>query len=310
MAFLKSFGSYLPERIVTSDALADILQCDASWIRQVSGIDQRRFAAAEQGVAELGVRAAQSCLASAGLLASDIGMLIAASGSAPRRFPGPAVSIAHGLGIDGVPAFDLPMASTGALFGMHLAAQLAPVHGNVLVVAAEKMSSIVMQEPLDKNVSILFGDGAGACLIGNDSGFAEILGASLHSDGTYAEDLRLEFARPLEMNGRTVILHASRKIPSAIEEVLALAGAPASAVEVFLLHQANQNLILRVAQALNAPPERCYSNISRFGNTSSASMLIAAAEWFGEHALPSRGVAVFAVFGAGFQWGAVAVRGV
>jgi 3-oxoacyl-[acyl-carrier-protein] synthase-3 len=309
MAFLKAFGSYVPGRVVTSEALAERVGCEAAWVREVSGIDERRFAADDEAVPDLGVRAAQDCLTRAGLQPGDVGLLIVSSGSSSRRFPGPAASVVHGLGIDGVPAIDVPMASTGALFGMHLAAELAGAHGNVLVVAAEKMSSVVMQEPLDKNVSILFGDGAGACLIGRDGGLGEIVGACLHSDGTYAEDLRLEFGRALEMNGRTVILQASRKIPAAIGQALALAEVPAAAVEVFLMHQANQNLIVRVAQALKVAPEKFYSNIARFGNTSSASMLIAASEWFAERRLSPGAPAVFAAFGAGFHWGALAVRG-
>jgi len=309
MAFLRAFGSYLPERAVDNETLAALAGCEAAWIREVSGIEQRRFAADGEGVVEMGAAAALDCLSRAGLTPAQVGLLIVASGSAPRRFPGPAVSIAHALGIPGVPALDLPMASAGALFGLHVAAQLAAVHGCVLVVASEKMSSVVLQEPVSKNVAILFGDGAGACLVAPDGGVAEVLAACLHSDGSYSEELCLELVGPLHMAGHTVILQASRKIPSAIAEVLVATGLAASAVEVFLLHQANRNLITRVADAVGAPVGRFYSNIARLGNTSSASMLIAAAEWFAVNSLTKGAPAVFAAFGAGFHWGAIAVRG-
>ena len=127
----------------------------------------------------------------------------------------------------------------------------------------------------------------------------------LHTDGAFAEDLKLEFDAPLVMNGRSVIMQASRKIPAVISELLARNQKPASAIEVFLMHQANQNLIDRVARAIDVEPARVYSNIRRYGNTSSASLLIAAAEWW-ENPGPKPGQLIcFAAFGAGFHWGAL-----
>jgi 3-oxoacyl-[acyl-carrier-protein] synthase-3 len=208
------------------------------------------------------------------------------------------------LGCGQTPAWDLPLASAGALFGMALANSLAARYGTVLVVSAEKMSAISLREPLDRNVAILFGDGAGACLVSAGDGFAAITGEAIHSDGTFAADLRLNWGGPLQMNGRSVILQAGRKLPAAIAEVLARAAIAAADVEVFLVHQANKNLIDRVAQSLGVPADRFYCNIQRFGNTSSASMLIAAAEYFEGHPMTAKPV-VFAAFGAGFHWGAV-----
>src|SRR5437868_711439 len=112
------------------------------------------------------------------------------------------------------------MASAGALFAMMLANHMTATHRNILVVAAEKMSAIAMREPLDKNVSMLFGDGAGACLITAKSGPARIVDCVVHSDGSFADDLQLLYGAPLRMNGRSVIMQASRKIPAAIQEVL------------------------------------------------------------------------------------------
>ena len=196
------------------------------------------------------------------------------------------------------------MASAGSLFGLALADRLAAAYGNVLVIAAEKMSSVVLRQPMDRSTAVLFGDGAGACLVSASSGMARIVDSALFSDGAFAEDLRLEFGQPLAMSGRSVILQASRKIPRAIAEVLARNGRAPSEVTIFLMHQANQNLIDKVAQALGVPPDRFYTNIRRYGNTSSASMLIAAKEWF-DGGAPLAGPIVFAGFGAGFHWGAL-----
>jgi 3-oxoacyl-[acyl-carrier-protein] synthase-3 len=196
------------------------------------------------------------------------------------------------------------MASAGSLFGLSLSSRLASFYGNVLVVAAEKMSTILLREPLERGVAALFGDGAGACIVSAQQGLARIVDSVLHSDGAFAEDLKLEYGAPLEMNGRSVILQASRKIPAAIAELLERNHVSAADVEVFLMHQANQNLIDRVAKALGVRPEKFYSNIRRYGNTSSASMLIAAAEWWARGDVASRPIC-FAAFGAGFHWGAL-----
>jgi 3-oxoacyl-[acyl-carrier-protein] synthase-3 len=293
---IRAFGSYLPSRIVTNAELAGKLDCTPEWILEVSGIEERRYAAPDESVVTMGVAAAR-----AAMNGEQIGMILVSSGSSERRFPGPASPIARDLGFPGIPAIDLPIASTGGLFGMALAAQLAPVYGNILVVASEKMSTIAMREPMDRGVAPLFGDGAGGCLITAEDGPVKIIDSVLHSDGSFADDLKLEFDAPLEMNGRSVIMQASRKIPAAIGEVLERSGKTAQEVTLFVMHQANQNLMDRVAKALQVEPSRFYSNIRRFGNTSSASMLIAAAEssW-------NKGdLLCFAAFGAGLHWGAL-----
>ncbi len=304
MAAIKAFGAYLPSRIVTNSELAGRLGCDAEWILDVSGIEERRYADSGESVASMGVAAGRDCLNSAGVKAPDVGMILVSSGSSERRFPGPASAIAQELGAPGIPAIDLPIASAGSLFGMAIATQLSAMHGNVLVIASEKMSPIAMLEPLERGVAPLFGDGAGACLIGS-SGSLKIVDSVMHSDGAFADDLRLDFDAPLAMNGRSVIMQASRKLPSAIGELLEKNGRTAQSVKVFLMHQANQNLMDRVARALHVEAARFYSNIRRYGNTSSASMLIAAAEWWRDPG-PSAGDSIcFAVFGAGFHWGAL-----
>lgn len=309
MAFVREFGAYLPARVVTNDEMAALAGCTPEWIVSVSGIRERRFAAEDESVIDLGVKAAEDCLSRAGSKPSELGLLLVSSGSSPRRFPGPAASIAHRLGLNATPAIDVPHASAGSLFAMSLADRLAPAYGQVLVVAAEKMSSIVMAR-MERSVSILFGDGAGACLISAESGQASIEASEIRSDGAYAGDLALPLDGPLEMNGRAVILHVTRKLPAVLSSVLERCGRKPAEVDAFLLHQANANLLTRVADELEVPVDRFYSNIDRYGNTSSASMLIAASEWIHEHGF-RRGVPVaFAAFGAGFHWGALLAAGV
>jgi 3-oxoacyl-[acyl-carrier-protein] synthase-3 len=307
-AYVNAFGFYLPERVVPNEELAARVGCTAEWIESVSGIRERRWADPETSVTDLAELAARDCLARAGTEASHVGLLLLASGSAKPGFPAPAAELAHRLGLNLAPALDLPMASAGSIFGLVLASQLAEVYGNVLVVAAEKMSGVVEAHALDQNTAILFGDGAGAALVSPRPEGRKILGSALHTDGQFRGDLSYDWTSPLKMNGLTVILQAARKLPTVISEVLQAQGIAASTVGTFLLHQANHNLLTRVAKALQVPAERVYSNVERYGNTSSASLLIAAAEWSREGA--STEPVVLAGFGAGLHWGAMVAQGV
>lgn len=310
MAFIKEFGSWLPSRVVSSAEAGSWVGSDATWVMNVSGIEERRFASDDEKVSDLAARAGADCLERAGMDPSKLGMVMVASGSGERSFPGPACETAKKLGAEGVPAMDLPMASAGSLFGVSLASRLASQVGPILVIGAEKMSRIVAREPRERGVAVLFGDGAGAVLITPDEGKAEIVDSVLGTDGTYCDDLTLENGAPLKMNGRSVILQASRKIPAAIRSVLEKYGINPPDVLAYLMHQANQNLIDKVADTLGVENSRFFSNIRKYGNTSSASMLIAACEWSRELGFQPGAPVVFAAFGAGFNWGAILARGV
>jgi 3-oxoacyl-[acyl-carrier-protein] synthase III len=294
---------HVPERVVTNEEIAGRIGRTAEWIEGASGIRERRWAAEEIGVADLAVAAGNDCLVRAGVGASTLGLIVVASGSARPGFPGPAAEVALRLGLENTPALDVPMASAGGLFGMAMAAQMTAHFGDVLVIGAEKMSAVIEAGPLEANTAMLFGDGAGAVLVSARPGRWEILDAVLHTDGQYRDSLAFDWSGPLRMNGLSVILQAARKLPSSIEEVLGRQKVAVADVAVFLLHQANQNLLLRVAKSLGVAGERVYSNVARYGNTSSASMLIAAAEWSRESA--AAGPVVFSAFGAGFHWGAI-----
>ncbi len=309
MPAVLAFGRSLPERVLGNAELAARLNCDAKWILEACGIEERRVAEPGVTVADLAELAARDCIGRAGVNPAGIGLIILSSATSERRFPGPAAILGEKLGLAGVPAIDLPVASAGSVFALALAAQLAPAYGLILVVAAEKMAGPGLAEPLGRNVGILFGDGAGACLVTAGEGPIEILNSVLHSDGTYAESLKLEFSGPVQMDGRTVILQAGRRIPAVIQEVLAREGVAVADVKAFVMHQANSNLTDRVAKVLGVPAGLFFSNIDRCGNTSSASMLIAASAWWeGRHGLIAGDRVCFAGFGAGFHWGAVLAR--
>lgn len=309
MSFIKGFGAYLPSRIATNDEIAARVGCDPGWIVSASGIEERRIAGPHESVVTMGVEAAKDCLSRCSMAPSDISLIIVASGSSEQRFPSPGTEIAHSLGFCGTPVIDLQMASVGSLYAMALASDLAPVYGPVLAIASEKMSPVVLGSEIHRDTAILFGDGAGAVVISPDSGLAVIRASCLHSDGAFASDLRLGLTGSLEMNGQVVILQSTRKIPSGITEVLQKAGLCAADIRWFIMHQANKNLIVRIARTLGVAADRFYCNIDRLGNTSSASMLIAAAEWSAAAGFVSGESIVFSAFGAGFHWGALVATG-
>jgi 3-oxoacyl-[acyl-carrier-protein] synthase-3 len=239
-------------------------------------------------------------------------MIIVASGSGARGFPGPAAAVAVQLGLETTPALDVPMASAGSLFGLAIAAKMVESVGDILVIGAEKMSELIEtnEGEMEANIAVLFGDGAGAALVSArpsvDRTCWEILDSALHTDGEFRSDLAWYGSATLRMNGLTVIMQAARKIPGAISEILTRQRVASRDVQMFLLHQANQNLLVRVAKALGVGPEKVFSNVASYGNTSSASMLIAASEWAAND--PPAGDIVFGAFGAGFHWGALLAR--
>lgn len=311
MPYIRSTAAHLPTRIIPNDEIAAQIGESAEWIEQVSGIRERRYAATGETILTQALAAAQQCLANANLTASDIGMLLLSSGSADRNVPGPAAQVAAELGMGTAPALDIAIPSAGSLWALTLANQLAPIvrNGKILVVASEIMSRRVDLTPAGKNTAILFGDGAAAALIDAEAnpvqGSLKIQDALLESDGTGAEILHMtghaEAAR-LHMDGGSVILRAARKLPAATQALLTRNGLTPDQVAHYVMHQANLNLITKVATTLKVPTGRFVQNIQRYGNTSSASLLIALDEFLQQ---PPTGPVILSAFGAGLNWGAL-----
>jgi len=302
MAYLRAFGHYLPDTVVTNDALEARTGRNASTMEKTSGIHERRYAPKGTTVADLGLAAARSCLEKVALTPADIGLILFSSGSSERAFPGPASVLAAKLGLTSTPAIDIPVASAGSLIALAFAADLAPRYGNILIVASEIMSCRISDA--DPDTAILFGDGAGACIVTTSHGFAKIADVSLSTNGNFADALQLAHGGAIQMKGLSVILQASRKIPRSIEDLLTKNNLKPSDVGTYLMHQANLNLIRKVALALAVPEQSFFCNIDRYGNTSSASLLIAASEWHSANPTPTP-PSGFAAFGAGFNWGSI-----
>jgi 3-oxoacyl-[acyl-carrier-protein] synthase-3 len=305
VTFLDGLAHALPERVLDNAALAAEFGVEPEWILEASGIRERRVVSPGESVTTLAERAARASLAAAGLEPHQLGAIVCGTGTPPRQFPGLSADVQAALGAGGIPAFDIHLASVGGLFALAVATDLCARHGPVLIVAAEEMSTVMARGPRVKETAILFGDGAGACVVRPGEGPLSVVDLSLGSDGANAAALCMDHGGALQMDGRTVILQANRKLRAAITTLLERHNLKSSDVGLWLFHQANLNLLRQVGGALGIDPARVFVNLDRYGNTSSASLLIAMSEARAQGRLRAGERAVLAAFGSGLSWGAI-----
>ncbi len=308
MASIVGFGHSIPGDVLTNQALAAEFGIDPEWIVSVSGIQTRRVVAANETVCDLAERASQACLKDAGINADKLGAIIGCTGTPHQQFPGISAEVQKRLNAPGIPAFDLHLASISGLFGVALANKMCEVWGPTLVVAAETMTRALAQGPRAKETAILFGDGAGACLVTSSDSPLAIRDISVASDATFSDALRMDFGSTLQMDGRTIIMHAVRKLARAVADLLERNSLRVEQVGLFLFHQANLRLLERLMKELKLEAGQCFVNIENYGNTSSASWMIAASEAKAAGLLHSGMKVVIAAFGAGLSWGAALVE--
>jgi len=308
MASLAGFGHFLPEGVLTNQALAAEFSVDPEWIVSVCGIQTRRIIAGQDNVCDLAERASLACLQDAGITADKLGAIIACTGTPHRQFPGVSAEVQKRLNAPGIPAFDVHLASISGLYGVALAHKMCEQWGPTLVVAPETMTRALALGPRVKETAILFGDGAGACLVVPENGPLTIRDIRVASDATFSEALRMDFGSTLQMDGRTIIMHAVRKLARAVAELLEKNSLRVDQIGLFLFHQANMRLLERLMKELKIDASQCYVNIEKYGNTSSASWLIAASEAKAAGLLKSGMKVVIAAFGAGLSWGAALVE--
>jgi 3-oxoacyl-[acyl-carrier-protein] synthase III len=322
-------GHYVPSKVVTNDDLAKLFPTSDEWIEQRSGIKERRFVERSGiGASDLALPAAQMALEQAGRTAKDIDAIIFATLSPDYGFPGSGVLLQDKLGIPGVPALDVRNQCSGFLYSMSVADAWirASVYRHVLVVGAEVHSTGLEFTLRGRDVAVLFGDGAGAVLMGpspdSDRG---LLSIALHGDGSGATELWLEApASKLDprlspemlaegrhyprMNGKQVFRWATAKMPEVAREALSALGMTIADVDLFIPHQANMRINQHVASELGIPPEKVVHNIQRYGNTTAATIPIGISESWREGRIRPNMNVLFAAFGAGFTWGAAIVR--
>lgn len=320
-------GHFVPERVVTNDDLARLLDTSDAWIRERSGIATRRWVEPGTSGTDLALPAARMALAEAGVAAGEVDLIIYATINPDHAFPGNGPFLQQALGIGTVGAMDIRNQCTGFVYGVAAADGFirAGTARTVLVVGSEIHSTGLDVSDRGRDVAVLFGDGAGAALLRAEEGERGVLASVLHSQGEFARELWCELPTALvpgrwndalaaearqypRMNGRAVFQHAIRRFGEAIDEVLIAGGVTKDEVALFIPHQANQRITEMVTRRLEVPPERVYSNIERYGNTTAASIPIALSEAAREGRVRRGDLVVLVAFGSGFTWGANLIR--
>jgi 3-oxoacyl-[acyl-carrier-protein] synthase III len=318
-------GSYAPERVLTNEDLAKMVDTSDEWIVARSGIRERRIAAPDQATSDLAVLAAQRALADAGAAASEIDLLIVATVTPDYPMPSTACFVQHKLGIPSTAAcFDVNAACSGFIYGLDTACALVGSgrYKKALLIGAEKLSSVVDWQ--DRGTCLLFGDGAGAAVIGtSDRPGIGLIGTKL---GALGEDTDLlcipaggsrtptsaeSFARGdhfIKMKGKEVFKLAVRVMEEAARDILEQHGLAATQIGLVIPHQANLRIIDAIAQYLELPVERFFVNVDRYGNTSAASIPIALDEARRAGRIKQGDLTLLVAFGAGLTYGSALIR--
>jgi 3-oxoacyl-[acyl-carrier-protein] synthase-3 len=316
-------GSYVPAKILTNADLEKMVDTSDEWIITRTGIQERRQAAKNEFTSDMAVKAAQRAMKMAGVTAEQIDLIIVATITPDMPFPATACLVQQKLGARRVPAFDLEAACSGFIYGLEIGQQfiMSRTHDTVLVIGAEKLSSIVNWQ--DRNTCVLFGDGAGAAILQNRLNSHGLLTAVMGADGGKADLLFMPGggsrcpATPdtvagklhyLQMEGRETFKNAVQAMCMAAQEALQRCEVDISKIKCIIPHQANRRIIDAVGERLGAAPEQLFVNVNRYGNTSAASVAIALDEAVASGRIRRGDLVLLIVFGAGLTWGAAVIE--
>ncbi len=322
-AGILGMGMYLPERILTNQDLEALVETNDEWIVGRTGIRERRIAADNQATVDLSLIAANKALAAAGIKAEDLDLIILGTATPDRKVPASATMIQHLLGANKAGAFDLHAACSGFLYGVSVASQFIATgkYRYILVIGAETLSRILNWS--DRNTCVIFGDGAGAAVIGEAEGDAGILAFNLRSDGGGSDLLQIpaggsrmpatpqnvaEGLHYLQMNGNEIFKLAVRAMIASIDEAMQEAGLPLEVVDWVVPHQASLRIIQAMTKRLPIDPTRIITTLDHHGNTSSASIPLALTEYIKQGIIKKGQLILLTGFGAGLTWGSVVLR--
>ncbi len=321
-------GRYLPEKIVTNFDLEKMMDTTDEWIRQRTGIEQRRFAAEGEGAALMGARAGEEAIKNAGLKKEDIDFIIFATLSPDYNFPGSGVFVQDLLGIEPIGALDVRNQCTGFIYSLSIADQFIKtgMYKHILVIGSEVHSTGNEFTTRGRDVAVLFGDGAGAVVVGESEDEKRgILSTHLHSEGKYAKELWVEAPASIlhprltqemldqgrhypKMNGKNVYKHAVTRMPEVIMEALNANGYKVSDIDLLVPHQANMRINEYVAGTLGIAPEKVVHNIQKYGNTTAATIPLCFYDAIEDGRLKPGTLVCVAAFGAGFTWASSLLR--
>ncbi|MNB81547.1 3-oxoacyl-[acyl-carrier-protein] synthase 3 [compost metagenome] len=312
-------GKYVPERILTNSDLEKIVETNDEWIVSRTGIRERHIAAPEEATSDLAYQAAIRALDSAGMKAEDLDLIIVATITPDTTFPSTACILQDKLGAKGAAAFDLSAACSGFVYSLATAVGFIQngMYNNALIIGADTLSRIT--DYTDRNTCVLFGDGAGAVILGEVPEGRGFKSFDLGAEGAGGSLLKLEgggsrlpaSAETVEgkkhyiyMNGREVFKFAVRVMGTATEKVLEKAGLTKESIDLFVPHQANIRIIQSAMQRLELPPEKVVINVDKYANTSAASIPLALVEAAEEGRMKEGDAVLMVGFGGGLTWGA------
>ncbi|MDK2965282.1 beta-ketoacyl-ACP synthase III [Lacrimispora sp.] len=308
-------GSAVPDRVVTNDDLAKIVETSDEWIRSRTGILERRIAEAQSGTTDLAIKAAKAALEDSGISADELDIIILATSTPDRCFPSGACEVQAAIGAHGAIAFDLSAACSGFIYAFHTISAFfqAGIYKTGLVIGADTLSKLI--DWTDRGTCVLFGDGAGAAVVRTED--KGTLYMTLGADGTRGNALDcvsrtignfLTGHQPetgyMTMDGQEVFRFAVKTVPEAILKVLSESGTDLNEIKYFILHQANYRIFESIAKRLKVPMEKFPTNLERYGNTSGASVPLLLDELNRAGKLKQGDKIVLAGFGAGLTWGA------
>ncbi|AOH53915.1 beta-ketoacyl-ACP synthase III [Peribacillus muralis] len=306
-AGILGLGRYLPEKILTNADLEKMMDTSDEWIRTRTGIEERRIANDEINTSDMAYEAAKAALENAEISAEDIDMILVATVTPDQSFPTVACMIQEKLGAKKAAAMDVSAACAGFMYGMITAQQFIQTgaYKYVLIVGVEKLSKITNWE--DRNTAVLFGDGAGAAVVGPVADGKGILSFELGADGSGGKYLMQE-GEFLSMNGREVFKFAVRQMGESSLNVLDKAGLTKEDVDLLVPHQANIRIMEASRERLGLPVEKMTKTVHKYGNTSSASIPIALVEEMEAGRIKDNDLIIMVGFGGGLTWGAIALR--
>lgn len=329
-ARILGLGTCVPSRVVTNHDLAKVMDTSHEWIVERSGIEQRHWVEPEDGNYTMGVKAARAALADAKVEAGEIDCIIYATLSPDYYFPGCGVLVQRELGIGHIPAFDIRQQCSGFVYGLQMADSFirSGTYKKILLIGGEVHSRGLDKTTRGRTVTVLFGDAAGAAVIGvSDDPDAGILATRMHSDGSDAECLAIQWPGMApgreayvtkedidegriwpNMDGQRVFKSAVKRMPEVIQEVLAEQKLQVSDIDMLIPHQANLRINEMVAKLLRIDESKVHNNIQKYGNTTAATIPLCLSEARALGKVKKGDLVCAVAFGAGFTWGAVLMR--
>lgn len=305
-AGILGLGSFVGDRVVTNAEFEKILDTTDEWIKTRTGIEERRIASEELNTSHMAFEAAKEAIKNSGVSPEEIDLILVATVTPDMPFPSVSAMIQDQLGAKNAAAMDISAACAGFIYGIVTAQQFikTEAYKHILVVGVEKLSKVT--DMSDRNTAVLFGDGAGAAVLGPVSEGKGILSFELGADGSGA--MHIHQKEYIHMNGREVFKFAVRQMGESSLRVLEKAGLTKEDVDFLVPHQANIRIMEASRERLELPIEKMSVTVNKYGNTSSSSIPIALVEELKAGKIKDGNVVVLVGFGAGLVWGAVAIR--